>query len=88
MAGAAGGAGWEGERVTIQRMTIGPERRGWAAEPTPGDCPDCGLQCAPECGVHPVGCFYGGGSTETGYWLIADGCGLFHGAAAAEEPKP
>lgn len=45
-----------------------------------GDCPECGGQCAPECGTHPLGCIFGG--PGTGYWMIADGCELDHGPAA------
>jgi hypothetical protein len=39
-------------------------------------CPDCGGNCAPECGHHPKGCVYGGFSC--GYWLIVEGCKLEH----------
>jgi hypothetical protein len=47
-------------------------------EMTPGDCPECGQQCAPECGMHPLGCIFGGG-WSCGYWLIVEGCDLDHG---------
>ena len=40
-------------------------------------CPECGGDCAPECGLHPAGCVYGGFSE--GYWLKADGCERNHG---------
>jgi hypothetical protein len=39
-------------------------------------CPDCGGNCAPECGQHPEGCVYGGFSC--GYWMIVEGCKLEH----------
>lgn len=41
-------------------------------------CPDCGGDCAPECGRHPAGCTYGGFTEATGYWLVVDGCGRDH----------
>ena len=39
-------------------------------------CPECGGDCAPECGRHPAGCTFGG--TGDGYWLIMDGCDRPH----------
>lgn len=62
-------------------MSIGPfvEHDG-----APGLCPDCGGQCAPECGLHPLGCVYGGFSAFTAYWLIADGCTLDHGEESGD----
>ena len=69
---------------TIQTMRIGPARSVayWETQDVPGDCPHCGGQCDPDqdCGIHPLGCFFGGGAEP--YWLIAEGCTLFHG-----EPK-
>jgi hypothetical protein len=53
--------------------------RDWLAEPTPGDCPECGAQCAPDCGLHPKGCFFGGMTEATGYWTFIEDCELFHG---------
>jgi hypothetical protein len=51
---------------------IGPLRVDWPDEGPRGDCPDCGGQCAPECGVYPLGCIYGAPTTPTSYWLIAE----------------
>jgi hypothetical protein len=62
-----------------QEVTIGPYVN--EDDAPPGDCPDCGGQCDPECGMHPRGCVYGGFSR--GYWLIAEGCDLWHGAWSA-----
>ena len=62
-------------------MRIGPIRREWRGEEPKDKCPDCGSQCAPECGVHPAGCIYGGFTEQTSYWLIATGCDLYHGEA-------
>lgn len=45
-------------------------------------CPECGGDCAPECGRHPMGCMYGGFSE--GYWIAIDGCPLDHGGDALE----
>ena len=60
---------------------IGPEHPfSWWAEHSPdGECPHCGGQCDPtnDCGVHPEGCRFGGAGT--GFWLISEGCLLFHG---------
>jgi hypothetical protein len=64
------------EATTEAKMTIGPIRSRWGRQLTVGSCQECGAQCAPECGLHPLGCIYGGGD---GYWLIADGCELDHG---------
>jgi hypothetical protein len=60
-------------------MRLGPEhpRSWWDENNKDGDCPDCGGQCSPECGKHPAGCFFGG--LGGGYWMIAEGCQLFHG---------
>jgi len=41
-----------------------------------GKCLECGGDCSPECGIHPMGCIFGGFSD--GYWLIAEGCKLSH----------
>lgn len=62
--------------VQVQVLTIGPTLPpGWEGER--GECDECGGECAPECGKHPLGCVFGG--CGYGYWLIADGCGLDHG---------
>lgn len=65
--------------MNSQVMRIGPEVPSGSHSWTPGDCPECGGQCAPECGRHPLGCIYGG---MIGYWMIAEGCGLDHGEAS------
>ena len=62
-----------------QRTQFGPLFRDWIGNSPKGDCPDCGGQCAPECGIHPKGCVFGGPSDDTVYWLIAKGCELYHG---------
>lgn len=65
-------------------MTIGPEYPlSWWADRWPlGDCPGCGGQCDGEvCGLHASGCVFGGPDSGV-YWLIADGCPLWHGEAA------
>ena len=49
-----------------------------------GICPDCGGDCAPECGRHPAGCVFGGFSA--GYWLAAPDCDRFHGEALRDGP--
>jgi hypothetical protein len=59
-----------------QMMAFGPTQTQRRRELAKGDCPECGHQCAPECGRHPLGCVYGG---PDGYWLIAEGCDLDHG---------
>jgi hypothetical protein len=56
-------------------MKIGPSVTD--QEMTKGDCPDCGLQCSPECGIHPLDCFYGG--FGYGYWIYNPACELDHG---------
>jgi hypothetical protein len=61
-------------------LRIGPPQSRWPrSELAQGGCPDCGSQCAPECGKHPAGCVFGGLDC---YWLIADGCELDHGEGA------
>lgn len=45
---------------------------------TEAKCEDCGGNCAPECGMHPLGCVYGGFSELTSYWIAIDGCSLDH----------
>jgi len=61
------------------KMRIGPIRQEWVDEEPQGTCPECGGQCGEECGIHPMGCVYGGSTEQTGYWLIAEGCELDHG---------
>jgi hypothetical protein len=56
-------------------MKIGPSII--EQELTRGDCPDCGLQCSPGCGYHPLGCFYGG--LGYGYWVYDPACEMDHG---------
>lgn len=51
-------------------------------------CPECGGNCAPECGRHPMGCIYGGFSESTGYWLVVDGCELDHDSQLIAKEKP
>lgn len=64
-------------------MRLGPIRRDWVGDEPQGDCQHCGGQCDPsDCGTHPAGCIYGGFSEQTSYWMIVDGCDLYHG----EEP--
>ena len=61
-------------------MTLGPEHTNeWWAEHNPaGQCRECGGQCdGDDCGRHRAGCRFGGFSL--GYWIIAEGCPLFHG---------
>lgn len=58
-------------------MRFGPEYNENTPEGPKGNCLHCGGQCEPECGKHPLGCFYGGFSK--GYWMIADNCQLYHG---------
>jgi hypothetical protein len=64
-------------RVATQAMRIGPTQSQHGRELARGSCSQCGGQCAPECGLHPLGCHYGG--SPDGYWIIADGCELDHG---------
>ena len=42
-------------------------------------CPDCGGDCAPECGRHPMGCVFGGFTEVSAYWLVTEGCPRKHG---------
>ena len=65
------------QRAVYRIMRIGPYVP--VDVHVPGECPDCGGQCAPECGEHPLGCIFGGFSEATSYWMIADGCELDHG---------
>ena len=66
---------------------IGPEMSSseWNAKNPKGGCKECGGQCAPECGRHPKGCVFGGFSYR--YWLIAEGCELYHGEQSSEAVK-
>jgi hypothetical protein len=60
-------------------LRIGPAHPcSWWEEHSPkGDCRECGGQCdGLECGLHVAGCIFGG---LVPYWLIAEGCKLFHG---------
>lgn len=58
-------------------LRLGPVMSTWGRQAKDGDCDECGGQCAPECGLHPAGCVFGGLSDP--YWLIADECELDHG---------
>lgn len=49
-------------------------------------CPECGGNCSPECGMHPMGCIYGGFSVP--YWLITPGCQLEHPVPSPPSPSP
>lgn len=73
---AAGGMVKSKQDWISRRLRIGPIQRDWVGEEPKGECAHCGGQCAPECGLHPIGCVYGG---LEGYWLIVDGCPLYHG---------
>lgn len=64
-----------------RQLRIGPEID--PEKVVAGDCPDCGGQCSPECGIHPLSCVFGGPLWANGYWMIADGCELDHGEQAA-----
>ena len=61
------------------KASLGPLRKDWKSEPIKGNCPDCGGECEPECGLHPAGCVYGGFTENTAYWLIVEGCEKDHG---------
>lgn len=41
-------------------------------------CANCGGDCAPECGFHPLGCIYGGSTEASSYWLANEDCTLNH----------
>lgn len=45
-------------------------------------CARCGGE---ECGLHPLGCIYGGFTERTAYWLAVDGCELDHDGPAGDE---
>lgn len=62
-----------------KRMTIGPMRKDWPRAEPPGACPECGGECDAGCGNHSAGCVYGGFTEETAYWMIVEGCPLYHG---------
>ena len=65
------------------KMRIGPLRREWPHETPPGDCVECGGDCdGDDCGLHAAGCFYGGFTAGSSYWMIVDGCPRWHGDAA------
>lgn len=68
-------------------LRIGPVRKDWPVLPEPrGNCRVCGGQCdGADCGLHAAGCVYGGFTSETAYWLIAEGCPLYHGES--DEPR-
>ncbi len=65
-------------------LRFGPEHPvgWWGDDPHPGDCATCGGQCdGPDCGLHAAGCVFGG-PDRGAYWMIADGCELWHGEAS------
>lgn len=62
-----------------QEMRIGPPLKDWRGCEPDGKCQECGGQCSPECGRHPLGCIFGGFTEQTSYWLIVGGCKLYHG---------
>ncbi len=76
-----------------QQMSIGPLKKDFVSGRPKGECPECGSDCAPECGRHPAGCIWGGFTEVTSYWLVAEGCDRFHGdriiplAAQLEPPE-
>ncbi len=45
-------------------------------DPTPSECPDCGLNCDPECGTHPEGCLFA--AVHYQEWWVAPRCTLRH----------
>lgn len=66
--------------VEVRQLRIGPSRNEWPQEPPDGDCAQCGGECnGGDCGKHEAGCLYGGFTEQTSYWMIADGCPLYHG---------
>lgn len=67
------------------KMSIMPSTNEWTMEDPKGDCVECGGQCAPECGTHPMGCIFGGFSY--GYWMKVEGCPLFHGEPDYQSDK-
>ena len=61
-------------------MRIGPLRRDWPHDTPAGDCAECGGDCdGDDCGLHAAGCFYGGFTEQSSYWMIAEGCPRWHG---------
>ena len=68
-----------------RRLRIGPGVKDWPhAAPKTGCCQDCGEDCdGDECGLHAAGCIFGGFTRQTAYWLIAEGCPLYHGEREA-----
>lgn len=68
------------ENIKSCEVIIGPIYRDWPHDGIQGDCKECGLQCdGDECGLHKSGCVYGGFTDETSYWMIVEGCPLYHG---------
>lgn len=64
-----------------QLLAFGPEHPvdWWGDHEHPGGCGTCGGQCdGPDCGFHAAGCVFGGPGGAA-YWMIADGCQLWHG---------
>ncbi len=65
--------------MIVKEMRLGPLVKDWKKEGPKGACPECGGQCEPECGIHPMGCTFGGFSEQTSFWMIVEGCDLYHG---------
>lgn len=64
---------------------MGPEHplQWWLDRWPSGICQSCGGQCdGGECGLHAAGCVFGGPNGGA-YWLIAEGCDLWHGETLA-----
>lgn len=67
--------------MTDQVLTIGPDHpmQWWMDHWPRGCCRSRAGQCdGDECGLHAAGCIFGGPDFGA-YWLIADGCTLWHG---------
>lgn len=61
-------------------LRIGPLRKYWPKDEPKGDCKHYKGECdGTDCGLHKAGCIYGGFTSQTSYWLIAEGCPLYHG---------
>ena len=63
-----------------KQMRLGPQHSDewWDKHNPDGNCQHCGGQCdGHDCGTHADGCIFGG--FGGGYWMIVEGCPLFHG---------
>jgi len=66
------------ENVTQLRIGPGHPWDWWEANQPAGNCKHCGGQCnGADCGLHEAGCMFGGFGEK--FWMIAEGCPLFHG---------